>query len=212
MDVSSILDGNWEFRVEHKGIKVFSSLVSGSDIYGFKGEVELVVPLKKLLSLFNDMANYTRWVRNLAVMEVLEEVDATEYVVRQVISLPWPMQEREVIMRTRLVSSGENGLAIVMKEEPEYLPLNPQYHRVLHATGGWVFTPNGHGVVLVTFVMHLDPGKDVPAAASNAGMFDVPFYTLNTLRNLLQDKSYSPPWPVALEQFVSIIEDAPDTP
>ncbi|MEI7696186.1 MAG: START domain-containing protein [Chlorobium sp.] len=212
MDVASILDGKWEFRIEHKGIKVFSSLVTGSDIYGFKGEVELVVSLKRLLSLFNDMQNYTRWVRHLAAMDVLEMVDATEYIVRQVISVPWPMQEREVIMRTRLEASGENGVAITMKEEPDYWPLNPAYHRIGHSTGIWVFTPDGHGAVQVTFAMHLDPGKDVPAAASNAGMFEVPFYTLNNLRTLLQDKSYTPQWPAELEQYISIVEDAPDTP
>ena len=41
MDVASILNGKWEFRVEYKGIKIFSSKVSGSEILGFKGEVEL---------------------------------------------------------------------------------------------------------------------------------------------------------------------------
>jgi len=28
MDVTSILNGNWEFRVEHKGIKIYSSRVA----------------------------------------------------------------------------------------------------------------------------------------------------------------------------------------
>jgi hypothetical protein len=210
MDVVSILDGKWEFRIEHKGIKVFSSRVSGSDIHGFKGEVALNVSLRKLISLFNDMANYTRWVHHLAEMEILEKVDAAEYIVRQVINVPWPMQQREVIMRTRLVGVGENGIAIAMKEEPNYLPVNPKYHRVSHSTGTWVFTPDGHGVVRVIFAMHLDPGKEVPAAASNAGMFEVPFYTLNNLRNLLQDTSYNPPWPEELEQHLSIVEDASD--
>jgi len=212
MDVASILGGKWDFRIEHKGIKIFSSRVSGSDIHGFKGELELKVSLKTLISLFNDMANYTRWVQHLAEMEILEKVDATEYIVRQVLNVPWPMQQREVIMRTRLVGAGDNALAIAMQEEPDYLPLNPKYHRVRHARGSWVFTPDGHGVVQVIFVMHLDPGNDVPAAASNAGMFEVPFYTLNNLRNLLQDKSYNPPWPQELEQYLSIIEDFPSTP
>ena len=36
MDVISIMNGKWEFRVEHKGIKIFSSKVSGSEIFGFK--------------------------------------------------------------------------------------------------------------------------------------------------------------------------------
>ncbi len=210
MDVISIMNGKWEFRVEHKGIKIFSSKVSGSEIFGFKGEIELQVSLKKLLSLFYDMANFNRWVHKLAEMEVLEKSENTEYVVRQVINTPWPLRQREVIMRSRLVSAGDNAIALTMKQEPEYLPANPKYHRVQHATGMWVFTPNGHGVVNVVFVMHLDPGKDVPAQVSNAGLFEVPFYSLSNLRSLLPDTSYNPPWPEELEAYLSIIEDEPE--
>ena len=210
MDVISIMNGKWEFRVEHKGIKIFSSKVSGSEIFGFKGEIELQVSLKKLLSLFYDMANFNRWVHKLAEMEVLEKSENTEYVVRQVINTPWPLKQREVIMRSRLVSAGDNAIALTMKQEPEYLPANPKYHRVQHATGMWVFTPNGHGVVNVVFVMHLDPGKDVPAQVSNAGLFEVPFYSLSNLRSLLPDTSYNPPWPEELEAYLSIIEDEPE--
>ncbi len=179
---------------------------------GFKGEIELKVSLKKLLSLFYDMANFHRWVHQLAEMEVLEKGENAEYVVRQVINTPWPLKPREVIMRSSLVSAGDNAIALTMKQEPEYLPENPRYHRVQHATGLWVFTPNGHGVVSVIFVMHLDPGTDVPAPMSNAGLFEVPFYSLNNLNSLLADTSYNPPWPEELEEYLSIIEDEPDTP
>ena len=212
MDEALILERNWEFRVEHKGIKIYSARVSGSDILSFKGEVELQVSLKRLLSLFHDIANYQRWVHQLALVEVLDKTDGTEYVIRQVINTPWPLQQREVIMRSRLMAAGDNAIALSMKEENDYLPVNPRYHRVNHATGMWIFTPNGHGVVHVVFVMHLDPGQDVPAPVSNAGLFEVPFYSLNNLRTLLQDTSYNPPWPKELEEHLAIIEDIPDQP
>ncbi len=207
MDVASILNGQWDFRIEHKGIKIFSSCISGSDIQGFKGEVELRVSLKKLISIFHDMQNYTRWVHHLTTMEILEKVDAVEYMVRQVIEVPWPLQQREVIMRTRLVAAGDNAIALTMQEEPDYLPLNPHYHRVLHSRGTWVFTPEGDELIRVIFAMHLDPGKEVPAALSNTGMFEVPFYTMNNLRTLLQDQTYNPAWPKELEDHLAIIED-----
>ena len=212
MDVELILHRDWAFRVEHKGIKIFSSRVSGSDIHGFKGEAEMPVSLKKMISLFHDMASYNRWVHQLADMDVLEKTDGVEYVVRQIINTPWPLQKREMIMRTGLVSAGENAIAVTMKGEPDYLPDNPNFHRVRHATGMWVFTPTDHGTVHTTFVMHVDPGKDVPSPVSNAGMFEVPFYSLNNMRTLVMDGSYNPPYPEEIEQHLSIIEDVPDKP
>lgn len=212
MDVELILKGDWGFRVEHKGIKIYSSKVSGSDVLGFKGETELQVPLKKLISLFHDMPSYNRWVHQLSEMDVLEKTDSIEYVVRQIINTPWPLQKREMIIRTGLTSVGENSIAVTMKGEPDYLPENPNYHRVRELAGIWVFTPNGHGTVHLTFAMHIDPGNDVPTPVSNAGMFEVPFYSLNNLRALAKDAAYNPPYPEDIEQHLSIIEDVPDTP
>ncbi len=211
MDVESILQGSWEFRVEHKDIRIYSSKVSGSEVLGFKGEFELQVSLKKLIGLFHDMENYHRWVHHLVEMDVLERKDITECLVRQVINTPWPLQNREMIMRTGLKSGGENAIAVTMTAEPDHLPLNPNYHRVRESSGLWVFTPTGHGSVHVTFVMHIDPGSDVPSSVSNAGMFEVPFYSLNKLRQLAMDRSYNPPYPAEIEEHISIIEDIPDT-
>jgi len=211
MDVSSILEKNWDFRVEHKGVRIYSSRVNGSDIHSFKGETELPVSFKRLISLFHDMASYSRWVHKLAEMEVLEK-NGIDYVVRQVINTPWPLLKREMIMRTGLASAGDNSIAVTMTGEPDYLPVNSNYYRVRHASGLWVFTPNGHGKVYLTFVMHVDPGSDVPAAVGNAGMFDVPFYSLNNLRALAMDSSYNPPYPQEIEQHIAIVDDAPDMP
>jgi hypothetical protein len=211
MDVGSILQGDWKFRIEHKGIKIYSSKVNGSDIHGFKGEAEIEVSLKKLISLFHDMPSYNRWVHHLVDMQILDNSDPVEYVVRQIIKTPWPLQQREVIMRTGLTSAGDNSVVLTMKAEPDYLPDNPEYYRVRHATGMWVFKPTTPGLVNVTFVMHIDPGKDVPATLSNAGMFEVPFYSLNNLKTLLKDPSYNPPYPEEIEQHIFILDDTPDT-
>ena len=207
MDVGLILQADWKFRIEHKGIKIYSSRVNGSDIHGFKGEAEIEVSLKKLISLFHDMPSYNRWVHHLVEMHVLDNSDPVEYVVRQIIKTPWPLQPREVITRTGLTSAEGNSVALTMKAEPDYLPGNPEYHRVRHATGMWVFKPITGGRVNITFVMHIDPGKDVPSALSNAGMFEVPFYSLNNLKTLLKDASYNPPYPEEIEKHISIIDD-----
>jgi hypothetical protein len=97
-----------------------------------------------------------------------------------------------------------------MKAEPDYLPDNPVYHRVRHATGMWVFRPATEGTVNITFVMHIDPGKDVPSALSNAGMFEVPFYSLNNLKTLIKDAAYNPPYPEELERHLSFIDETAD--
>lgn len=210
MDLAPLLNGQWEFRVEHKGIRVFSARIAGSELHGFKGEITLQVSFRRLISLFYDMGNYRRWVHHLAEMEIVDKSEEMEYVLRQVIEVPWPLKAREVLMHSALLPSVDNMLAVGMESVPDYLPPNPRYHRVRQASGLWLFAPEADGRVTVIFLMYLDPGPDIPSALSNAGMFEVPFYTLNNLRSLVEDQAYTPPWPVELDSFI-IIDDAPDT-
>ncbi|AAM72402.1 MAG TPA: hypothetical protein DEB17_08225 [Chlorobaculum sp.] len=210
MDVASALEGNWEFRVDHKNIKIFSSKIRGSQVLGFKGEAVFEASLRKLISLFHDFGNYGKWVHQLSEMEVLHKSDELDYVVRQVLNTPWPIPKREMIVRTALHASEEGALALTMTGIPDYVPLKPDFHRVREARGGWILMPVDGGKVHVTFVMHLDPGSDIPPALSNAALFEVPFYSLLKMRDLAQNPSYKPAWPSVVDNHVTIIEDVPD--
>lgn len=212
MDVASALEGNWEFRVEHKGIRVFSSKMAGSPVLGFKGEAEFKVPFRKLVSLFHDFGSYGRWVHQLSEMQVLDENEDLEYVVRQVINTPWPMPKREVIVRTALHASEGGAVALTMQGVPDFLPVRPDMHRVRETRGVWVFMPLEGGRVHITFVMHMNPGSDVPPSLSNAALFEVPFYSLHKMRTLAQDASYRPAWPRIVDEHLHISEDTPYTP
>lgn len=212
MDVATALEGNWEFRVEHKGIRVFSSKMSGSPVLGFKAEAEFEVSFRKLVSLFHDFGSYNRWVHQLSEMEVLESNDELEYVVRQVINTPWPMPKREMLVRTNLHVSEAGAIALTMKGVPDYLPLRPDMHRVRETRGVWVFMPLEGGRVHITFVMHMNPGSDVPPALSNVALFEVPYHSLQKMRSLAQDASYNPAWPTVVDDHLHISEDIPGKP
>lgn len=207
MDVATALEGNWEFRVDHKAIKVYSSKISGSQVLGFKAEAIFEVSLRKLVSLFHDFDSYGRWVHQLSEMQVLHQDDSLDYVVRQVLNTPWPLPKREMIVRTELHTSEAGALALTMSGLPDYLPEKPDFHRVRKAWGAWVLMPVEGSKVHVTFVMHIDPGSDIPPALSNAALFEVPFYSLQKMRALAQDPSYTPPWPSVVDDHLCIIED-----
>jgi hypothetical protein len=211
MDVATALQGNWEFRVEHKAIKVYSSRIRGSQVLGFKAETEFEVPFRKLISLFHDFRSYNRWVHQLAEMEVLHRNEELEYIVRQVINTPWPIPKREMIVRTSLHASEEGAVALTMDGVPDFVPSRPDLHRVRETRGVWVLMPIAGGRVHITFVMHMNPGRDIPPAVSNAALFEVPFYSLLKMRSLAQDPSYTPAWPSVVDNHIHIIEDDPGT-
>jgi len=206
MDLEKAAGDNWEFRVEHKNISVYSAKMTESDILGFKGVVEIPVSLRRLVSLFYDTGSYPRWVHQLASIQVLDKSEELEFVIQQVINVPWPLQRREMIFRTGLEAAGESGVAVTMRSEPDYLPRSSAYTRVREGHGKWIFEPLEDGLVRITFIMYVNPGRDVPTPLVNTAMFEVPFYSLQNLRNLAANQAYDPPYPDEVDDFISISE------
>ena len=206
MDFERAREDEWEFRVEHKNIRVYSAKMKNSHNLGFKGIIEFPVSLRRLISLFHDTGSYKRWVHQLASMQVLEKGSNLEYVIHQVINTPWPFPKREMIVRTGLDVEGDNGIAVTMKAEPDYLPKKPGYFRIRETYGRWVFEPLANDVVRITFIMHVNPGEDVPPPMSNTAMFEVPFYSLQNLKSLAFDNAYNPPYPQEVDEYISIRE------
>ncbi|UZJ42471.1 START domain-containing protein [Prosthecochloris sp. SCSIO W1101] len=206
MDIEGARESNWEFRVEHKDIFVYSAKIRDSHILGFKGVVEFPVSLRRLISLFHDTGNYIRWVHQLSSIEVLEKGENLEYVIYQAINTPWPFPKREMVVRTGLDTEGDNGIAVTMKSDPDYIPVRSGNYRIRETYGRWVFEPKENDVVRITFIMYVDPGNDIPPPMSNTAMFEVPFYTLQGLRNLACDRAYNPPYPEEVDDYISIGE------
>ena len=206
MDFEGARENSWEFRVEHKNISIYSARMKNTPLLGFKGIIAFPVSLRRLISLFHDTGSYKRWVHQLSSLKVLEKGDHLEYVIHQVINTPWPFPKREVIVRTGLDTEGDNGIAVTMKSEPDYIPANPGNFRIRETYGKWIFEPQENDVVRITFIMYVDPGKDVPPPMSNTAMFEVPFYSLQNLRNLAFDKSYTPSYPEEVDEYISIGE------
>ena len=207
MDFDRAREEEWTFRVEHKDISIYSAKMKNTPLLGFKGSVAFPVSVKRLISLFYDTGSYMRWVHQLASINVLERGDNLEYVIHKVINTPWPFPKREMIFRTGLDTEGENGIAVTMKSVPDFIPENRDNYRIKDAYGRWVFEPMENDVVAITFIMFVDPGKDVPSQMSNTAMFEVPFYSLQNLRNLAFNNSYSPPYPEEVDEYISIGEE-----
>ncbi|ANT64848.1 MULTISPECIES: SRPBCC family protein [Prosthecochloris] len=204
MGIEVFAEDRWEFRVEHKGISIFSAKLESSDIMGFKGHVVLKVPLRKLIALFHDFESYHRWVHHLLSMQLLEKGEQLDYIVRQVIDAPWPLKPMEMLIRTGVAEEGSEGVAVTMVSEPEFIPEDSRFQRVRETYGKWIFIPGKDDQVDITFMMHMHPGENIPSGIVNTALFEVPFYSLQNLRRLAEDERYSPPYPSDVDEFIAI--------
>ncbi len=70
------------------------------------------------------------------------------------------------------------------------LPLKQGMVRIQSLTGQWLLTPFTKSDVSVTYELSVDPGGNIPKWLVNMMAVDLPFNTLQKLRNIVKEARY----------------------
>lgn len=71
---SSLLADEWKLRKDKNGIKVFTRDVEGSKFKEFKAIVEIKTSMSTILSVFDDVDAYDKWIPNLAEQKLIQRI------------------------------------------------------------------------------------------------------------------------------------------
>lgn len=179
----------WELQKQAEGIDVHTRSLADSAVREFKGEGIVGVEIDAIVDLLRDSSRFKDWFPNTSESRLLERDGDVSYQY-SVMSMPWPISDRDNIFRlvfTRDESTGRVELSIAAA--PDYHPVQRRHHRVTRAKGSWLLTPNGPDETHVRFTMHLEPGGGIPVWMVNAEIVSTPFGALVNMRRILGAKN-----------------------
>ena len=81
------------------GVEVAQQSSKGSDLLSFRGETTTDVPIAKLAGLLQDDPKATEWVDLMSVSDSLDRIDEQTKYLYQVYDLPWPVQDRDYLLK-----------------------------------------------------------------------------------------------------------------
>lgn len=180
---------NWELRKETAGIQVYQRKTP----YGY--ELKLVTTfshtLSALVALFRNVDDYPRWGYRVQNSRLLRRVSDTEFYYYQQLDFPWPVSDRDVIMRTRIRQDTASRIVTLQSESrPDELPETPGFVRVQKASVRWTLAPLEPGRVQAEYWLSSDPGGLLPdwtvSLASDTG----PVQTVQHMKKVLQEEVY----------------------
>lgn len=182
---------SWELAKNKNGIKVYTRNISGSNFKEFKGEMTVNTTMSALIALIDDIDNYTNWVHNCIKAERLETVSRTEGVNYTAVTAPWPVSDRDLIIRYQMAQNRRtHEVRIQMTGIEDYIPKKRGFVRVPALSGQWLFSPAAAGQITITYQVHSETGGHVPASIANAFVVDSPYYTLKSMREEIKKNVY----------------------
>lgn len=181
----------WELAKEKDGISVYTSPVSGSSFDASKVSSEIEASLSVVTAIFQDVEHFTDLFASTQSARLLERSGETYQVHYIVSEAPWPVSDRDGIYTYRFnYQAAAKQLTIEQRNKPTYLPEESGMVRIPKCQGTWTFKELGNGRLAVTYIFHAEPGGSIPAWAANMGTVDLPFETMENLKQRIKQTKY----------------------
>ena len=188
--VNAVNADEWKLVKQDNGIQVYTRSSPHSALKAFKGVVSIPARLTSIVATIDDTNVYTQLFHNTKTAKELKKVSDTESYRYFVTKLPWPAQSRDSIVHSVLKQNKQNkSIQITLNGVPKYIPSKPDLLRIKKMTGRWLLVPEKDSVKVV-YEMNVDPGGNLPTWLVNNMAIDLPFITLNNLRNLVKQAKY----------------------
>ncbi len=192
-------DSPWTLVRDQDGIKVYSQPVAGSDYLAIRASTHVEASLSQLLGLLDDVPACPRWIHNCLSPQPLAEPNWRERYIYLKNDLPWPYQDRALVLHSFIDYSTETPEVTVRLTALDDARLPPEAKQALPAPDGsvrntayqglWSFRPASSGYQ-VSYQLHIDLGGSPPAMLANKRLPDTPLKTLAKLRTIVQEDKY----------------------
>ncbi len=185
------LDASWHQAKQRDGVTVYIREVEGSQIAEALAITHLDASLSAVTTLILDVNNNHRWIDSVDQSRVVKQVSERESINYTISYAPWPVSDRDAVVRTRMTQNTDDLTVIIRSEGlPDFRPREAGMVRVEAISSSWQLTPQPEGGVEVRYQVHSEPGGKLPSWLVNAIATEQP---LNTLRNMRRAVA-SPPY------------------
>lgn len=178
---------SWSLVKNSDWIKIYQSDMDRSNYKRVKVECTLDGTFDKLLQVLNNVANHKNWIYNTRNAYIIKRINPNEYYYYTETALPWPMQNRDAVVRIRFERDNLNRyLKIVAVGEPDYLSYVNGKVRVPRSANTWYVTSPEPGKLHIVYVFEADPGGSVPSWLVNTFINKGPYESFKNLAEELR--------------------------
>ncbi|MEZ4924256.1 MAG: START domain-containing protein [Crocinitomicaceae bacterium] len=178
---------DWVLDKNKDGIKVYTREIPGSDFKEYKGVAFVNASRERVAEVVLRISDYINWFPDCMESKRLKVISPTELIVYYVIDSPWPIKDRDAVVRMNIKDLADKQTILIdfeaatgFKDEVDGIV------RVPKSSGYWKFISSGEGTKVI-YQNHADPGGSVPAWVVNMFVVDAPFETLSAIRTKISN-------------------------
>lgn len=191
-------DTAWTPYSTKDGVQSAYRAIPGTGVFAMRGQVDTDLPMGKVLGYFLDDARSEEWVDMMVAFDKFG-IAPNVQVERQVYDMPWPVSDREfVLRRTVSVDPARGEVSVVYKSVDDgRFPAREGFVRGIDHGSTWSFQRLNNGGSRITIEVAIDPMGGLPDWLVNSIQRAWPHDTLVSLLSHARATHVTPWGPVA---------------
>ncbi len=187
----SALAASWKTITRKQGILVSTRDEEGRQFPTFRGIGRVSANMWFILAVLEDANKHTQWMHDCSGSKVVEKVDDTSQIVYNRTDAPWPVADRDVVLKTKfsLTDDGKEIWARFKHTRSSKMGAVGGVIRMPYLKGHYHLVSIDEGHSLVEYRVNADPGGTLPDWLVKQTTKDLPLYTLINLRKQVSKMS-----------------------
>lgn len=181
----------WEYLERDDGIDVWKLDIPGKELPGFRGQVIINASMQHILDEMMDSKHHTEWMYRMKESTVLEELSKSAAIVYSRTSAPWPVWDRDVIIKVGYNFNADRSHLIMtfknIESNKRKVPEN--VIRMPYLSGFYKMWKVDENKTKVLYEVEADIGGSIPKWLSEKASKDLPYITLSRLRDRVMDRA-----------------------
>jgi hypothetical protein len=179
-------DAPWTLEKEDGGIALYSRPVADSPFLAVKAVATIDAPAEKVAHLLGDGNGCSAWRAMCKSSEVLSAVSDSESLVYLVLDLPWPVSDRDLVVRSIAhVDAQSQTLHVKLESASDKHPVQ-DYVRA-ESSGEYELKVIGAAQSQFTYIQHTDIGGDLSPDMINPSLISETFADIRRLQELAEN-------------------------
>ena len=173
----------WELVSNKGGVESARKTIPNSSLFAFRGTMLTDIPLAKLSSLLLDDQKGPEWVDLMNISYQIQKLDPTTKIIRQGYDLPWPISDRDYVMKQTAQFDEETKtftLNFISTTHPK-APAHSCCIRAQTYRTYWKLQVLNNGRTKAEVEVYTDPKGSLPAWLINLIQQDWPYNTITGL-------------------------------
>ncbi|MFK7977233.1 MAG: START domain-containing protein [Halioglobus sp.] len=180
-----LTDNPWTLEKEENNIRVYTRSVDGSDFAAIRASAVMKTNSDAVAAALGDGNGCAEWRDMCKSSRVLDVVSEEERLIYMVLDLPWPLSDRDVVMRSiTAIDADAKKATVSLNSDSTAHP--EQKHVRAECNGQFVIEVLSETEVEVAYEMHADLGGNISADLVKSRQLSATVKEMAALRELVE--------------------------